>query len=171
MSVRLRTKWLRVRIPLLSLRIINPFWIIIGLINTNSITNKFDQFWNIIQNDLNTLMISETKTDNKFPEPRFSRKGYSRPFRLDFPSKMIKTGRITNYERFFYWNQPMQRKKWLLVCSHNHHKNYVAAYLETISKALDNSNTTKNNIILMNNLSAELGEIHMAEFLSIYNLK
>lgn len=59
----------------------------IGLINTNSITNKFHQFnWDIFQNDLNTVMISEKKIVDTFLEPQFSRRGYCKPFTLDLNS-------------------------------------------------------------------------------------
>ena len=47
-------------------RIENPSRIIFGQININSIRNKFDLLMNIIKNEIDILMISETKIDNSF---------------------------------------------------------------------------------------------------------
>ena len=48
-------------------RIENPSRIIFGQININSIRNKFDLLMNIIKNEIDILMISETKIDSSFP--------------------------------------------------------------------------------------------------------
>ena len=38
---------------------------------------------NIIKNEIDVFMISETKNDNSFPMPQFTVTDYSLPFRLD----------------------------------------------------------------------------------------
>ena len=38
---------------------------------------------NIIKNDIDILMISETKIDSSFPISQFTMTGYSIPFRID----------------------------------------------------------------------------------------
>ena len=37
----------------------------------------------LIKNNVDILMISETKLDESFPDGQFTVKGYSKPFRLD----------------------------------------------------------------------------------------
>ena len=64
-------------------RIENPSIIIFGQININSIGNKFDLLMNIIKNEIDILMISETEIDSSFPISQFTMTGYSIPFRLD----------------------------------------------------------------------------------------
>ena len=64
-------------------RIENPARIIFGQININSIRNKFDLLMNIIKNEIDILMISETKIDSSFPISQFTMTGYSIPFRID----------------------------------------------------------------------------------------
>ena len=49
----------------------------------NSIRNKFDLLMNVIKNEIDIFMISETKIDNSFPISQFTMTGYSIPFRLD----------------------------------------------------------------------------------------
>ena len=88
----------------------NPFRVIIGDININSIRNKFETLVSFINNNLDTLMISETKIDDTLI------KGFSVPYTLhrtakgrgillyireDIPSKRIK--KVTfdeSFERF-----------------------------------------------------------------------
>ena len=53
-------------------RIENPSRIIFGQININSIRNKFDLLMNIIKNEIDILMISETKIDS-FPISQFTK--------------------------------------------------------------------------------------------------
>ena len=61
----------------------NPFRVIIGHININSIRNKFEPLVSFINNNLDILMISETKTDNTFQDSQFLIEGFSVPHRLD----------------------------------------------------------------------------------------
>ena len=56
-------------------RIENPSRIIFRQININSIRNKFDLLININKNEMDILMISETKTGNSFPLSQFTMTG------------------------------------------------------------------------------------------------
>ena len=64
-----------------------PFRFIIGHINKNSIRNKFEPLVSFINNNLDILMISETKIDDTFPDSQFLIKGFSVPYRLDLTAK------------------------------------------------------------------------------------
>ena len=94
----------------------NPSRIIFRQISINSVRNKFDLLMNIIKNEIDILMISETKIDNNFPISQFTMTGYSIPFRLDrashgsgillfvredIPSKIIKTDCNADFEGIF----------------------------------------------------------------------
>ena len=61
----------------------NPHRIIIGHLNINSIRNKFESLVRFVGNNLDILMVSETKIDYAFLESQFFIKGFSNPFRLD----------------------------------------------------------------------------------------
>ena len=58
-------------------RVENPWRIIFGQINVNSIRNKFNLLMNIVKNEIDILMVWETKTDNSFPISQFTMTGYS----------------------------------------------------------------------------------------------
>ena len=65
----------------LKLRNLNS--LIFGQINTNSIKNKFELLFSLVSNNIDVLLISETKVDNTFPVSQFCVPGYSVQFRLD----------------------------------------------------------------------------------------
>ena len=54
-----------------------------GQINVSSIRNKFELLFSLVSNNIDVLLISETKIDNKFPVSQFCVPGYSVPFRPD----------------------------------------------------------------------------------------
>ena len=51
--------------------------------NINSIRNKFDSLVDIIKDNIDILMILETKVDDSFPDGQFFLDGFGTPFRLD----------------------------------------------------------------------------------------
>ena len=60
----------------------NPFRVIIGHININSIRNKFEPLVSFINNNLGILKIDDT-----FPDSQFLIKDFSVPYRLDRTAK------------------------------------------------------------------------------------
>ena len=150
-------------------RIENPSRIIFGQININSIRNKFDLLMNIIKNEIDILMISETKIDNSFPISQFTMTGYSIPFRLDrtshgdgilllvkedIPCKTIKIDCDADFEGIFV-EINLRKEKWLLCCSYNPHTSNMTNHLKNICKTLDKLGATYDNLILLRNFSVE----------------
>ena len=106
----------------------NPYRIIIGHININSIRNKFESLVKYVGNNLDTLMVSETKIDDTFPQSQFLMEGFSKPYRLD---RTGKGGGILLYIRQDIPSAELnlRSKKWLLGCSHNPHKEKITPHL------------------------------------------
>ena len=97
-----------------------------------------------VGNNLDILMVSETKTDDAFPESQFLIKGFLKPFRLNCT---VKVGSIllyirednpcryiqqTIHLRVFFVESNSRSKKWLFRCLHNHHKNNLASHLSIV---------------------------------------
>ena len=57
--------------------------IIIAHLNMNSVGNKFDISADIVKDNVDILMISESKLDDSFPDGQFLLAGYGKQFRLD----------------------------------------------------------------------------------------
>ena len=67
------------RLVLENLKLKNNHRLVIGNLNINSISNKFDNLKLIIQGRIDILVITETKTDSTFPLNQFAIQGYSKP--------------------------------------------------------------------------------------------
>ena len=65
----------------------SSYKLILGHLNINSIRNKFEALKFIIGNNIDILLISETKLDDSFPSAQFSIKSFSAPCRFDRNSK------------------------------------------------------------------------------------
>ena len=57
--------------------------LIFAHLNINSIGNKFDSLADKNKDNIDILMISETKVDDSFPDSQFSLDGFGTPFCLD----------------------------------------------------------------------------------------
>ena len=98
----------------------------------NSIQNKFDSFADIIKDNVNILMISETKADDSLPDGQFFLDVFGTPFSLnqnqnsggimlsirnDIPAKFVsRDGRPIES---FYVQLNFRKTKWLLIYSYN----------------------------------------------------
>ena len=65
------------------MRIKNINRIIVGSLNINSFSSKFEQFKEVIGKNIDIFTIQETKLDSSFPTQQFLIDGYSEPYRLD----------------------------------------------------------------------------------------
>ena len=164
----------------------NPHRIIIGHLNINSIRNKSESLVTFVGNNLDILMISETKIDDTFPESQFLIEGFSKPFRLDrtakgggillyiredIPCRCIKQTTLNNSFEGFFVELNLRSKKWLLGCSYNHHKENIASHLSNASTALDKLCRDYENIILLGDFNVEVKEKNISDFMVTYNLK
>ena len=65
------------------IRINNVNKVVIRHININFIRNKFDMLSSMVKDNIDILMVSETKLDSSFPQAQFRIEGYAPPFRYD----------------------------------------------------------------------------------------
>ena len=72
--------------PLLKIknvRLSNVNRVIVGNLNINSLTNKFDLLKETVLEYIDILVITKIKLDNTFPNAKFLVFRFSKPFRLD----------------------------------------------------------------------------------------
>ena len=93
--------------------------------NINSLRNKFEFLISLIKDNIDILMISETKLDQSFPTNQFMINGFGAPFRLDrnvkgsgiilyiredIPSRLVST-ESSQVEGFFRRNKSTKQEK------------------------------------------------------------
>ena len=123
-----------------SLRVKNLNKLTIGHLNIKSLRNKFELLAHQIKDNIDILMISETKHDEKFPISQFLMNGFSSHHRLDLncsgggillcireyiPSKLLSIeGDLT--EAFFVEINLLNKNEWLISYSYNPKRASVA---------------------------------------------
>ena len=130
-----------------------------GHLNINSLRNKFDQLTEMVKGFVDIFLISESKTDDSFPEGQFTIDGYHAPFRFDrhgnggglllyireeMPAKVLHSY-FPNAESF-YAEIILHEKRLLINYSYNPHKNNICRHLEVVTKTLDSYYSKYENV-------------------------
>ena len=91
-------------------------------------------------------MISKTKIDGSFPKGQFQIKSFSDPFRVDrnthcggilfyaredIPVKLLSVENLPT--ECFFTEINLRKRKWLVCCSYNPHRDDIKDHLNTIS--------------------------------------
>ena len=119
-----------------------------------------------------------------FPEGQFIIDGYHAHFRFD---RHGNGGGLPLYVRedisakvlhsdfpdaeSFYAEIILHRKRWLINCSYNPHKNNICRHLEVVTKTLDSYYSKYENVIFLGDFNAGVLETPMTSFCESYNLK
>ena len=118
------------RLVLENLKLKNNHRLVIGNLNINSISNKFDNLKVITQSKIDILVITETKTDSTFPLNQFAIQGYSKPYnfdrnrdwggvflyvREDIPSRELKTRNTPEDTESIFIEINLIKSKWLFL--------------------------------------------------------
>ena len=148
----------------------NPNKIMIGHLNINSIRSKFEFLKDLIGNNIDVLLISETKLNDSFPPGQFMIDGYHVPFRMDrndrggglllyfrehIPCKKI----IVDFDlliEVIVIEINLKKRKWLLIGSYNPHKNMIQNHLNSIGGKLNDLCLKYENFILIGYFNSEI---------------
>ena len=163
----------------------NPYRVIIGHININSIRNKFESLVKYVGNNLDILVVSETKIDDTFPESQFLIEGFSTPYRLDRTAKgggislYIRQDMRSKYLTKIIMNKLFEgffvelnlRRKNDFSDAHITSPPKKASHLSNLSTTLDKLCTDYENIILLGDFNVEVEEKNMSQFITVYSLR
>ena len=160
--------------------------LVIGQLNINSIRNKFESLKLLIKDNIDIMVITESKLDDTFPAEQFAIEGYNLPFRHD---NTASSGGVLIYVRNDipcreFINHPnenniegifleinLRKTKWLLFGGYNHNKMNIENYLCKLGPILDTHMCKFDNFLLLGDFNSEMKEIRLAEFCNIYNLQ
>ena len=157
----------------------------IGHININSIRNKFEMLSSSIKDNLDILMISETKLDSTFPSNQFTIEGYTTQIRFDrngrgggillyiredIPARLLTTSLPKDFERCFV-ELNLRKKKILMCCSYNPANSNISPQLSIVERSLDSCISSYDNFLVIGDLNSEISEMAMSEFCETYNLQ
>ena len=158
--------------------------LIIAHLNVNSLRNKFELLKEQIQDNIDILMIYETKIDASFPIGQFFLNGYSTAFQLDrnahgggiilslrnnIPSKFLLVEENL-IEGFFVEIKLRNKKKWLSSFSYNPNKTSLSNHMAELSKGLDLFTTKYERLFFLGDLNVGMKDSLIKTFCSNFNL-
>ena len=168
------------------LRVRNYNKVIIGNLNINSISSKFDQLKSIVQGKIDILVLTETKLDESFPTSQFFIDGYSEPYRMDrnrngggiliyiredIPSKKLNRHNFPSDIEGMFLEINLRKSKWLLFGSYHPPSQVDDYYLKFVGRALDIYNDFYNKFLLIGDFNIEDVEPCLSTFLYHYDAK
>ena len=154
--------------------------------NINSVRNKFGFLCSEISQNLDILLLSETKLDSLFPTGQFLMNGFRKPYRLDrcsnggglllfiredLPSRELTEYKIPDKTECVFVEINIRKKKWLLCCSYNPHKKNISNHMHHLNKDLDVYLKNYDNLLILGDLNSELEETCLNDFCNVSNLK
>ena len=161
--------------------------LMIGCLNINSLASKFDILKEIMSNNLDILVVLETKLDDSFPTNQFIISGYTKPYRINrnkfgggvmiyvkenIPSKELNKHNFTKTIEGLFLEINLRKTKLLLFGTY-HSKNVEYGlndedFFEQINLALDvYSNYDK--FLLAGDFNIEEEESCLRDFLYEHN--
>ena len=161
-------------------RLKNTNKVILAHLNINSIRNKFSSLKELVSDNIDVLVIEETKLDETFPEKAFMIPGYKKPFRkdrnsygggilvfirVDIPSREapIIEG-FSDLEGIFV-EINLRKSKWLLFATYKPPSLSKENYFSQVNKALDAYGSKFENIVMMGDINTTETDEKLAEFL------
>ena len=138
----------------------------------------------MIENNVDILLISETKLDDSFPSGQFKIRGFSMPYqynrnsmgggllpyiRDDIPTKLLKHDFGTNIENLSV-EINLRKRKWFFNDSYNLHKSKILNHLNYLNIVFDKYSKAYNFIFMGDsNVAMSEKEKAMEDFCSLNN--
>ena len=155
--------------------------IIVGTLNINSISPKYDEFKSIVSGYFDVIIVTETKLDDSFPKAQFCIDGFSIPYRLDrnrnggglmiyvrddIPSKMLTKHNLPEDIEAAFIELNFRKCKWLLCATYRAPSQNHNYFFDNIDKCLDMYSTYE-RVILASDLKSFDTFLYQHELTSI----
>ena len=88
----------------------------------------------------------------------------------DIPSRIIEK-KFRNNDEYFFVEIDLKKKKWLLCCSYNSHKNSLPTHIDFLRRELDLHFSNYENFILLGDFNSEIADSNKKDFCNLYLLK
>ena len=149
---------------------------VVASININSIRYKFEELKLIIKDNVDILIIQETKVDNTFPVSKFLIDGFNSPYRRDrtslggglmvfirehIPAKKLK---ISQQIEGIFIELNMKGNKWLLSCIYNPNGQCSKDFFIHLDNELDIYFSKYDSILIVGDFNQEEHEANIKDF-------
>ena len=154
--------------------------LIIGNLNINLISNKFDRLKLFVQGKINIIIVTKTKLNSNFPTSQFMIDGYSKSYRFDrnrngvgilnyaredIPSKSLAGHKLPQDIEGIFVELDLRKKKWLLFGSYNPPSQSDEYFFHQVKKGFDMYSTFYERHMLIGDFNEEEQNLVVRYFL------
>ena len=159
---------------------------VIAHLNINFLESKFEPLKSLVKDNVDILLVSETKLDNSYTSEQFIIDGYSKPIRLDrnchgggvlflirddLPCRVLSSHTLPDNVEGIFIEITIRKSKWLIMGAYCPHKEKISYFLNSVSKELDKFLPSYENILLLGDFNSTMSEKEMHGFCEMYNLE
>ena len=163
----------------------NPSDLNFAYLHINSVKNKFENFTEIINGNVDIFTIAETKLDGSFPNSQFQLEGYFSPFRLDItkqsggllvfirssiPSRQLSYGSISDSIQAIPVEINLRKKQWLVISIYRLPSQVSRFFLHSLTKIIDHFATKYDNHLIMGDFNMKPNNPMFKSFFISINL-
>ena len=129
----------------------------------------------LIINEIDVLLLSETKIAEMFPLKWFLISGFAKPLWLDrnsrgggiilfikdiIPFRLLRGGDPPSNTEALFIEINLRKAKWLMCCCYNFHKSLINKCTYDIDKVLASYTGNSNNFLITGDLNSEIWKIN-----------
>ena len=159
---------------------------VIAHLNINSLSSKFEPLSEMVKNNIDFLLVTETKLDDTFPMGQFQIEGFSRPIRLDRTRNgggliIFTRNDLTCHElkprvlfpelECTFLELRIRHNKWLVLVGYNPQKENIGLFLNKVSVELDKLLPKYDNLLMLGDWNSAVTEDDMENFCDTYDLE
>ena len=147
------------------LRLKNPKKVTRGHLNINSIPNKFEGIMDLVKENVDMFLISETKIDSSFPDAQFLCQGYSKPHRKDrcllmyvnenIPSQILNAHVIPGDIEILFVEINLDKQKWVIIGIYRPPNMNELYFIDNLSCFIDYYSKGYERVIIMRDFNLE----------------
>ena len=160
--------------------------LVIGYLNINSVRNKFEGLKDFVSDNIDILIVAETKIDNSFPKGQFFMQGYSEPFRLDrnsngcgllvyvkedIPSKQLKSFKFEDDIECIGFEVNLRKRKWAFFSIYRPPTQAQRYFFGQLSTAIDHYCDNYENFVVVGDFNGLETEQDINDFMDLFALK
>ena len=162
------------------LRLKNPKKVTLGHLNINSIPNKFEGIMDLVKENLDIFLISETKIDISFPDAQFCCYGYSTPHRRDrklgggggllmyvnenIPSRLLKEHDTPDDLEIICVEINLRKQKWVIMGIYRPPSMNKTYFFDHLNRITDYYSSKYDRVIILGDFNTEPSEEHIETF-------
>ena len=153
--------------------------------NINTVRNKFQNMSSLISENVDILIVAETKLDPSFPTTQFVISGFHHPFRLDInrqsgglvvyvkgsiPARVLTSFSTPEDTQIIVFEINLRKEKWLFVAIYKPSSLNSQYFLDTLSNLLYFYSNHYDNKVILGDFNLKPTDPLMMTFLNEHDL-